>query len=126
MSLLLDVLRKAEEGRHPPDTAPRQAFPQRPMALEPIDAAPHLAPVAAREQIRPEIHTQPDTHLPSPTPKVAASQPPQTSPNWKLISSAACATGLIAAIWLWLTSPAAALRWRPACRRRCRASPDTL
>ena len=51
MNLLLDVLRKAEEGRHPPDTAPQQAFPQRPMALEPIDAAPHLAPVAAREQI---------------------------------------------------------------------------
>ncbi len=109
MSLLLDVLRKAEEGRHPPDTAPQQAFPQRPMALEPIDAAPHLAPLAAREQIRPEIHTQPDTHLPPPTPKVAASQPPQTNPNWKLISAAACATGLIAAIWLWLTSPAAAL-----------------
>lgn len=109
MNLLLDVLRKAEEGRHPPDTAPQQAFPQRPMTLEPIDAVPHLTPVAAREQIRPEIHTQPDAHLPPPTTNVAASHPSQTNLNWKLISAAACATGLIAAIWLWPMSPAAAL-----------------
>ena len=120
MSLLLDVLRKAEEDHSPTGTAPIRPAPSlMRIELEPLlDAAPPRAaqsPATAPEPMAPSVSPttaatlHPPPVLPAPP---APSQPPPARPAraaWQPICAAALTTGLITAAWLWLTPEPAAL-----------------
>ena len=120
MSLLLDVLRKAEEGHPPPGTVPVRPAPSTMrIELEPLlDAAPPRAaqsPATAPEPMAPSVSptTAATLHPPPVLPALPApSQPPPARPAraaWQPICAAALTTGLITAAWLWLTPEPAAL-----------------
>ena len=95
MNLLLDVLRKTEEGQQARGEGPAQTPPAAPrLALEPIareprsEAARPTTPDAAHAGTRP-AGTRPEE-----------SAPPR--PAWSLIGGSALASGLLSAAWLWL------------------------
>ncbi len=92
MSLLLDVLRKAEEGRQPA-AAPAHAPPPAPqLALEALaDAAP-AAPAAATPQA-------PQSGI-GPQPASATHGAPASSAHWTRLAASALAGATLAAAWL--------------------------
>ncbi len=116
MSLLLDVLRKAEEGHPPPGTVPVRPAPSTMrIELEPLpDAAPPRAaqsPATAHEPMATSVSPTTAANL-HPPPVPAPSPPPPARPAraaWQPICAAALTTGLITAAWHWLTPEPAAL-----------------
>ena len=119
MSLLLDVLRKAEEehtqtgAAHSstrieleplPEATHRQAAQSSATAHEPT--APDLSPTTAATPRPPAVPKAPIPEAPAPTlPQQARS----ARRAWQPICAAALTTGLISAAWLWLTPSPASL-----------------
>jgi len=119
MSLLLDVLRKAEEDHSPTGTAPIRPAPSlMRIELEPLPEATHQrsaqSSATAPEPIHPDAcpPTAASPHPPPAPEAPAPSSPPPARPArraWQPICAAALTTGLITAAWLWLTPEPAAL-----------------
>lgn len=116
MSLLLDVLRKAEEGHPQTGTTPARPAPSLArIELEPLPEATHgqaaQSASTAHEQIPPEANPT-TAATPRPAPEAPAPPlPPARSARraWQPILVAALTTGLISAAWLWLAPEPASL-----------------
>lgn len=114
MSLLLDVLRRAEAGPAEPPTHRREA-PPAPARLE-LEPLAEPAPMRARPT--PPTSAQ-HHHTPTPAPTAAtpsAGQPTQAdAPRWCHVGLSAGMSALAALAWLWLTPiPAASAPAHPA------------
>ncbi|MCK6396721.1 MAG: hypothetical protein L6Q67_23965, partial [Zoogloea sp.] len=98
MSLLIDVLRRAEAGATEPATH-RRATPPGPSRLE-LEPLPEPAPM------RPRPTPAPQHHAPHPAPTAAApsaGQPMRAdAPRWRPVGLSACMSALAALAWLWL------------------------
>lgn len=111
MSLLIDVLRRAEAGATEPATH-RRAMPPPPSRLE-LEPLPEPAPM------RPRPTPAPQHHAPHPAPTAAApstGQPMRAdAPRWRPVGLSACMSALAALAWLWLApAPAASAPVSPA------------
>lgn len=112
MSLLIDVLRRAESGTTAPPTQRREtsSAPAR-LELEPL-----AEPTPMRARPTPAASVQ-HHHTPPPTPTVAApSAGPPTqadAPRWSHVGLSAGMSALAALAWLWL-APAPAASAHPA------------
>jgi Flp pilus assembly protein TadD len=111
MSLLIDVLRKAEEGRRPPHAAAsRPSTFTRDIELEPLasqargsdgDALPDAVPAPA-----------PRTVEPSAAPATSR-RPGAMRTSWLLLGGASLGAAFAVAGWLWLETHAAAQAYVP-------------
>ena len=113
MSLLIDVLRRAESGTTAPPTQRREASPV-PARLE-LEPLAEPAPMRARPTPAPSAQPH---HNPTPATTAAvpsAGQPTQAdAPRWRHVGLSAGMSALAALAWLWLAPPAASAPAYPA------------
>ena len=101
MSLLIDVLRRAEAGSAGP-TRPAPPVPASRFELEPLaDALPMRAQPAPQQPV-------PIREAPQPAPQVAASRgaspTPPGNPRWRYVGLSGCVSALATVAWLWLAA----------------------
>lgn len=99
MSLLLDVMRRAEAG------GPAPANPAEPLHLE--FELPDAVPPPLAKPTPPPADAAPQPVPPAPRPVVAP--PARTgTPHWHYVGASGCASALATACWLWLAPAPAA------------------
>lgn len=105
MSLLIDVLRRAEAG----GAGPAPARPAPPVAPPRFELEPLADPAPRRAQpTAPQPASINEAPTPAPTAPLGASPALAGNPRWRHIGLSACVSALATVAWLWLASPPAA------------------